>query len=337
MVYGAPVESRWLRPEPRRSLPPQILQKIVQLAFPHSSPFDVQPLTEGFRNANFRIQLNSTPEFVVLRIYEHDVTLCHKEVDLFSLIRDSVPIPEIIHAEPEGVDEIPPFVILRYVEGITFRELKRTGDAKAISEASCDAGRILASISRITFPKPGWLSPGLSVAAPLLEGPDPHPRFIDLCLSSANVRQRVKPELRESASALVWSFAKQFVNVDDETHLVHGDFGSRNVLVREIAGVWKVAAVLDWESAIAGSPLTDIGHFLRYETFSRPKCEPHFSNGYLQGGGRLPCGWRRWARILDMIALCESLTHDDLPGSVIAELIELVSAAVEDRNPQFSS
>ena len=126
MVYGAPVESRWLRPEPRRSLPPQILQRVVKLAFPNSSPLDVQPLTEGFRNANFRIQLNSTPEFVVLRIYEHDATLCRKEVDLFNLTRHSVPIPEIIHAEPEGVNEIPPFVILRYVEGITFRELKRT-------------------------------------------------------------------------------------------------------------------------------------------------------------------------------------------------------------------
>src|SRR6185437_6695629 len=43
-------------------------------------------------------------------------------------------------------------------------------------------------------------------------------------------------------------------------------------------GTWTVAAVLDWEFAVSGSPLLDIGHFLRYECASRPLAEPHFSN-----------------------------------------------------------
>jgi aminoglycoside phosphotransferase (APT) family kinase protein len=146
----------------------------------------------------------------------------------------------------------------------------------------------------------------------------------------------VKAELRDQTSALVWSYATQLVSLDNEANLVHGDFGNRNLLVQKIGENWTVAAVLDWEFAIAGSPLTDVGHFLRYEGFSHPKVEPHFSNGYLQAGGRLPQGWRRLARVIDLIALCESLTHDVLPQPVIAELIELVSATVEDRDPQFS-
>ena len=48
--------------------------------------------------------------------------------------------------------------------------------------------------------------------------------------------------------------------------------------------------MLDWEFAIAGSQLIDVGHFLRYETISAPRLEPHFSNGYLHAGGRLPSG-----------------------------------------------
>lgn len=337
MIYGAPVESRWLRPEPRRTLAPTVAQKIVKAAFPGCSAIGVQPLTDGLRNANFRIQLDSTPEFVVLRMYEHDASLCRKEVDLLSLIRDSVPIPEIIHAEPGGMTEVPPFVLLRYIEGVAFRELKRNGDADSISQAAYDAGRILALIGRTTFPKPGWLGPGPSVTVPLLEGINPSPRFVDLCLDSANVRQRLTSKLRDRVSALIWSYATRLASLDNETNLVHGDFGSRNLLVRDVAGDWTVAAVLDWEFAIAGSPLIDVGHFLRYETLSRPKVEPHFSNGYLQGGGRLSSGWRQLARIIDLIALCESLTHDALPSPVIAELIELVSATVEDRDPRFSS
>lgn len=336
MIRGAPSEARWLRAEPRRSVPQNVLQKIVETAFKGCSAVDVQPLIDGYRNANFRIRLNSIPEFVVLRIYEHDASLCRKEVDLLNLIGQSVPVPEIIHAEAGGMDGFPPFVLLSYIEGIAFSELKRSGEANSMAQAAHDAGRILALIGRTTFPGSGWLGPGLSVTAPLLEGDNPGPRFVDLCLASENVRQRMTAKLRDQVSALVWSYAAQFASLDNETNLVHGDFGKRNLRVRKVAERWTVAGVLDWEFAIAGSPLTDVGHFLRYETFSRPKVEPHFSNGYLQAGGRLSSGWRRSARIIDLIALCESLTHDALPSRVIAELIELVGAIVEDRDPQFS-
>jgi aminoglycoside phosphotransferase (APT) family kinase protein len=116
---------------------------------------------------------------------------------------------------------------------------------------------------------------------------------------------------------------------------VHGDYNKSNVLVREAAGTWSVAAVLDWELAISGSALSDFGSFLRYERASRPVAEPHFSTGYSQAGGRLPEDRRRLARLVDLAALCESLTHEQLPESVVEELVELMRATVEDRKPQF--
>jgi hypothetical protein len=67
--------------------------------------------------------------------------------------------------------------------------------------------------------------------------------------------------------------------------------------------------------------LTEIGHFLRYETYLRPKVEPHFSNGCLCAGGRPPCNWRRLARVMDPVTLCESFTHDELSSPLAAELI----------------
>jgi hypothetical protein len=59
----------------------------------------------------------------------------------------------------------------------------------------------------------------------------------------------------------------------------------------------------------------------------------------LQAGGKLPgfpkADWRRLARVVDLVALCESLTHEQLPGTVVEELVELVRATVEDCEPQF--
>lgn len=335
MIGGTPDQSRWFRPEPRRTIQPNVLQEIVETAFPGCNVVAAQPLTDGLRNANFRIQLDSEPTFVVLRLYEHDASLCQKELDLLNSVKNSVPVAEVLHAETNGINDIPPFLVLSYVEGMTFRELKRSGDAESIAEAAFDLGRTLAVIGRLEFRRSGWLGPGPCVTAPLLQGLDPGPRFIDLCLSHSNVQERMIARLRDRVSASAWSFAPELAALGEESHLVHGDFGNRNVLVRRAAGKWKVSAVLDWEFAIAGSPLIDVGHFLRYEALSRPRVEPQFSRGFVEAGGTLPDNWRRLGRAVDLMALCESLTHDALPNAMVSELIELVAATVEDRDPVF--
>jgi aminoglycoside phosphotransferase (APT) family kinase protein len=325
---------RWLRSEPRRTLPVPLLEHAVHTAFPGCTVTEIQPFADGLRNANFRLRLDSKSELFVLRLYEHDASLCQKEVDLMRLVGASVPVPEVIHAEPRGLDDCPSFMLMRYVEGITFRELKRGGDPDAIGQAAYSAGETLAAIGRILFPKSGWLAPGPVVTAPLLEGLDPMPRFVELCLSSPKLQLRMPAALRDRTQALVWSWASQLADLNGEAHLVHGDFNRRNLLVKSISGRWSVAAVLDWEFAISGSPLNDIGNFLCYERTSQPLVEPHFSTGYLQAGGTLPDGWRRLARLVDLTAICESLTRDQLPDTIIAELVELVHATIDNRDPQ---
>jgi aminoglycoside phosphotransferase (APT) family kinase protein len=327
-MIAAPNQARWVRPEPRRTMPAKLLERIVHVVFPHASILNIQTFTDGLRNANFRLELDSGQQ-VVLRIYEHDPSLCQKEVDLVRLIGDSVPVPEVLYAEPRGWEDTPPFTLARYIEGITFRELKRNGDAVAIAQASYSAGQVLASIARTTFSKPGWLASGSNVNRTLLDGPNPVPRFVDLCLASANLQGRMEADLRDRTHELVWSWAPQIASLDNESRLVHGDFGKRNLLVRRVAGKWMVVAVLDWEFAVSGASLIDVGHFLRYERSLRPVVEPHFSAGYLTAGGSLPENWRQLARIFDIAALSESLTHDHLPDTVVSELAELVHAIVQ--------
>ena len=335
MVPGAPEEARWFGSRPRRTLPASVFERIVHTAFPHGRVAEVQPLGDGLRNANFKLRLDSIPEWIVLRVYEHDASLCRKEIDLIRLVGGTVPVPEVIHAEPRGLDELPPFALMQYVDGISFRELRSSGDTEAIAQAAHSAGEILAAIGRSSFPKSGWLAPGPTVTSPLLEGADPMPRFVDRCLASTHLQPRMPAGLRDRTHRLVWSCAAQFARLADDARLVHGDFNKRNLLVRAVAKRWSVAAVLDWEFAISGSPLADLGNFLRYERAAGPLVEPHFSAGYLNAGGTLPDDWRSLARLVDLTALCESLTHDQLPNTVIAELVELVRGTVENRDPHF--
>jgi len=302
------------------------LAAVIGRAFPGARMAQALPLPDGRRNANFKLLLEGAAEPMVLRIYRHDPALCRKELDLIQLLEGSVPVPEVIHAEPHGSDDLPPFVLLRYVEGITFRELRRGRDLGAIAQAARSVGETLAAIHRHTFAKPGWLSAGLEVTAPLLEGANAMPRFVDRSLASGNLQARVPADLCHRVHDLMWSAVAELTPLENQAQLVHGDFNKRNVLVREAGGRWSVAAVLDWEFAISSTPLTDFGNFLRSERASRPLAEPHFSNAYLQAGGSLPPDWRRLALLVDLVALCESLTRDWLPGDVEAELVALVQA-----------
>jgi aminoglycoside phosphotransferase (APT) family kinase protein len=331
MVPGAPAEARWIRPEPRRTLPAHLFERIVNRVFPRARVAEVEYLADGLRNANFKLRLDHPAAPLVLRVYEHDASLCRKEMDLMRLVGSRVPVPEILDIEERGFEDVPAFVVMRFVEGVSFLALKRTGDTARVAQAAAAVGETLAAIASFTFPKPGWLAAGPAVTAPLLEGPDPMPRFVDACLESRNLQGRVPSGLCHQIHELVWRHAERLADVSGETRLVHGDFSRRNLLVRPDAGRWTVAAVLDWEFAVSGSPLADLGSFLRYERAARPLAEPHFSEGYRNAGGVLPPDWRTLAGLVGLTATCESLTRDGLPAGIAAELVELVRATVETR------
>jgi hypothetical protein len=70
-----------------------VLERVVHAAFPRRRLVETQPLVDGLRNANFKVRLDTGPEAFVVRMYEHDPSLCQKEVDLNRLMRTSVPFP----------------------------------------------------------------------------------------------------------------------------------------------------------------------------------------------------------------------------------------------------
>ena len=312
----------------------QTLKHLLGKVFPQRQIAAVEPLPGGLINTNLRIDFQTNHDPVVLRLYRDGANVCRKEIAVHNLIRSQVPVPRILYAEPDPVDEIPSFAILEFINGLTFQQLKRTGDVEAVKQASRSVGEILAAIGRFRFLKPGRFvvegsSEQLSVGASYIEGPNPIPRLLDIFLESEVCQTRVGAKLVERIHNFAWSWADQIPDLDAQPSLVHCDFGNRNIVVRQENGKWKVAAVLDWEFALSGSPLLDVGHFLRYETVDHPLREPHFSKAFVEHGGYLPEGWREIVRVIDLTAPVECLTHDDLPAEVESELIELIVTTLE--------
>ncbi len=229
----------------------------------------------------------------MLRIYDRNPDACGKETDLHRLIGRTVPVPEILHAEPRGIEGWGPFVLMSFVQGVSFRELKRSRDERAIGEASASVGRTLAAISGHVFPRAGPLLAGLTVGEPFEPSPDPVPRFVERCLESPRLLERTGVSLAGRVRDFVWSWAPRLALIDADRRLVHGDFNSPNLLVHQAGGAWSVAAVLDWEFAFSGSSLFDVGNFLRYERAARPLREPAFSRAFREAGGATTHSSRR--------------------------------------------
>src|ERR1035438_1810023 len=127
MVPGAPAEARWVRAAPRLDWPLAVVERMVRTAFPRHRVLECRPLSNGLRNANLLLTLDSVAEPLVLRIYQHDPSLCHKEVALLRLVPPSVPVAEVLHSSPRGGELGPPFALLQFGEGLRLLDLKPRG------------------------------------------------------------------------------------------------------------------------------------------------------------------------------------------------------------------
>jgi aminoglycoside phosphotransferase (APT) family kinase protein len=308
----------------------EALEVLLARVFPSLQVVATEPLAEGFSNFTYKVVF-ANGEPVVLRIFGRDPAACLKEVDLLRLVGASIPVPEVVDAYPNGLGDIGPFLVMRFVEGITFLRLRATRDTEAIAEAAGSIGETLAAIGRYAFEHRGRLGAGLSVDGPFLNGPNAVPEFVESCLASPALRSRLDAPTCRGVRQAVWSRAADLGRLEDERRLMHRDFNNRNVVVRRVGGRWQVAAVLDWEFAVSGSPLVDVGSFLRYETATNPSREPHFSRGYERGGGHLPRDWRELARLVDVASLCELLTKPGVPDEIVVEVCDLVRRTVRQR------
>ena len=319
---------------------PEQIRRLLAKVFPTRSVKNLQVLSGGLINTNIRVDFEANYEPVVIRLYRNGAKVCRKELALHDLLSRTIRVPRALHAEPDGIEDSPAFLINEYVNALTFQELKRTKDLKAIQHASHSVGATLAAIGGFKFEKPGRLEADenatcLAVGPKFTEGADQIARLMDTFLASANCERRAGPNLIQRVHDYAWSWSSEIPDLEEVPCLVHNDFGNRNILVRQEYGKCVVAAVLDWEFAFSGSPLLDVGHFLRYERRTAPLREPHFSQGFVEHGGQLPDNWREIARVIDLSGVIECLTHDELPIEVEIELLELVNATLDRRDPNL--
>jgi len=219
-----------------------------------------------------------------------------------------VPVPEVIAADPEAAETGEPLLLARHVAGVLVSDAiaaDRGAEAAATGRA---AGEALAAIGSISFERGGaFTGPDLIPSPAGL--PLSLPEFVETCLSAGHAASALSRGELEGLRALAAEADAVAAATAHSRQLVHSDYNGKNLLAVRRGRLWSISAVLDWEFAFSGSPLTDVGNMLRFSSRYPPGFADGFIAGYQEAGGPLPPGWREISEALDLYALADFLTR----------------------------
>ena len=261
----------------------------------------------------------------------HDMAREHR---ILAALRDSaVPVPHVYLLCEESSVIGAPFYVMEYVAGTTYRsadDLKPIGESRTAAIARRFT-QTLVTLHAVVASEIGLSNFGRP------EG------FLE-----RQVR-RWKKQLDASysrpvagADELHDELARSVPSTDAPPAIVHGDYRLDNLLIDEAD---NVAAVVDWEMATIGDPLTDVALILAYEQLARldstiaDACvAPGFLTGhdfldaYSSASGRTVehIGFYVGLASYKLAALLEGIHYRHLHGQMPASVFAGVGPAVEE-------
>jgi aminoglycoside phosphotransferase (APT) family kinase protein len=283
----------------------------------------VSVLTGGFVNSNYRLMLRNHGS-LVLRIAARPGDL-KKELSVLKRVYDAVPVPAVVAEDFSGPR---PFALLEFIEGRLLSDSLGSLDGPDLTRVAFEAGISLQAIHSFDLEKAGFFDDNF-VFNPAFENfGGALYDYICSNLASGRVRERLGENLAGCALEYVRANRDQYWSIPNSTRLIHCDYNLKNILIRQVGSVWKVGGVLDWEFAMAGSPLVDIGNFLRFEDELPPGFSGAFIKGYLSNSTGLPSNWREGARLLDLAAMVNFLDSEEETPKSFRTAISVISKTV---------
>lgn len=283
----------------------------------------IELIERGFSSTNYRLARRSAEPWH-LRFVPSGREVCEKEVAIQRALAGRVAVPRIHVSRPDG--EPWPFYLGEWVAGTPLDELFAATEGSRPLEDPEGLGSELAetllAIHAVEFELEGDLAHGMRVVPwpELLPWMDPNQpvlrQFVRHFLFDTPCRVRVG----ESRAAAIWKRLEE-VEAALLPHaprhaLVHSDFNPKNLLVRREEGAWIVSAVLDWEFALAGDPLMDLGNLLRQRANYDERFVAAFVEAYESRATWLPADWRARCPMLELTSAVESLSSaHDRPGA----------------------
>ncbi len=348
---AAPLRSGWRRAVPE--LVPTLAEvaALVAPALPDARVVAVAPLSGGLSNTNLKVTLDRAPHRVVLRLTQHDAAQAAKEAALPALLlARGAPAARVLHAVAHSPATGGPVTVCEWIEGRRLDHLAsdhpgsrthgteapqsaRRGSARrgaaALRGMGEAVGSALATVHAIRMPRTGFLDAALAVAHPIDLDAPALLGFLDERLLHGEGLARLGVGF---ASAVVAHARRHAARLDGWAApccLMHGDCNPSNLLLRAQGAGWTVAALLDWEFALAGVPALDFAALLRPGIADRAGFRDGLARGYRDAGGTLPRDWEAIAGIADLFAWADMLSRPGRDPSVTRDATRVMRRLLE--------
>jgi hypothetical protein len=125
---------------------PASSQAVLRSALPKQGIRSIEMLKGGATNLNALIRLQNSDDTFVLRRYLHCRHVCEKEVYLLRFLQGVIPIPELVKADASGNEAGEPYILYRYLDGVTFRQIRAAGTGQNLATAAHALGVCLGQL-----------------------------------------------------------------------------------------------------------------------------------------------------------------------------------------------
>ncbi len=337
-----PLRSGWQRAVPELTPTLPEAAALVARALPQAKVLAVTPLSGGLSNTNLEVTLDCPPHRVVLRLAQRDVAQAGKEAALPALLLSrGVAAARVLHAEAHSALTGGPATVCEWVDGERLDHLASRhpagqthdtgvrGDVAALRGMGAAVGAALAGVHAIRMPRPGFLDAALAVAHPIDLDAAALLSFLDERLLHGEGAARLGEAFASAVLAYARRHAARLAEWAAPCCLVHGDCNPSNLLLRAQGGGWEVAALLDWEFALAGVPALDFATLLRPGVADRAGFRAGLARGYRDAGGPLPSGWERIAGIADLFAWADMLSRPGRDPAVTRDAVRVMQRLLD--------
>jgi aminoglycoside phosphotransferase (APT) family kinase protein len=200
----------------------------------------LQPLEGGWSGETFLAEAGG--DRTVVRVFAglgHSPEAPEIQAALLRLVRGLLPVPEVLEVRrADAATGLPALLVTEFLPGVRGDLLLPTLDDDSLRRAGEAVGRVVATLGGMPL-----LSRGL---------------FADGDLRVEPFELELPASLGELGAA-----AEELLDEEARTCLVHSDLNSENLLFDP--DTLAITGVLDWESAHAGHPFTDLGNVLRFD------------------------------------------------------------------------
>lgn len=307
----------------------EMVRTILQPYLKERFVIQIQPLSGGLNNSNIKITTNSHESFV-LRIYSKNSKGIEVERKILNLLNNKVPVPQVLFIDSSRSVLEYPFLILSWVNGTQLSVMMDEKNKTRIPGIGSAVGESLSQIHKVKFPVSGFFDDKLNISQYVKLNANVFLMYIEESLVQGYGNKHLGVELCNEVLRFSQEQSHLINNLEEQNSLVHGDFNPLNILVEERDRNIKISGVMDWEYAFSGSPLMDIGNFLRYESVNSPKLLNEFIVSYQHNGGNLPYKWLQKAKLLDLISLCGLLNKKECGEIRVKDIKRLILNTMEE-------